>query len=58
MAGETSSVPSVVRGIVQHLHLGKADCIKQYQPKTCRQQRRDNPLARNSHAVVWIGILD
>jgi hypothetical protein len=36
MAGETGSVPGIVRGIVQQFHFGKAGCIKQYQSKACR----------------------
>jgi hypothetical protein len=56
MAGETGSVPSIVRGIVQHLHLGKAGCIKQYQPEACCYQCRDDPIATNSCAGIQTSI--
>jgi hypothetical protein len=35
MARETGSMPGIMRSIVQFLRLGKAGCIKQYQPKAC-----------------------
>jgi len=57
MARETGSMPGIMRSIVQLLRLGKAGRIKQYQPKACRQQCRDNPIARNSYAAVQTSIL-
>ena len=56
MARETGGVPSIVRSIVHQLNLGKAGSIKQYQPKTCRRQGRDDPIPTNGCAGVQTSI--
>ena len=50
-------MPGIVRRIVELLHLGKAGCIKQYQPEGSRQNCCNDPITRNSCPVVQTGIL-
>lgn len=57
MARETGGMPGIVRRIVELLHLGKAGCIKQYQPEDSRQNCCNDPITGNSCPVVQTGIL-